>query len=174
MNLMIKEEPAPHEPPLVKSYWDVNACSLMCEITYGDGEPTTDTGTLSQALDCQFSIHSRGYVLTGSSFSMALDSRKRVIDWDILANPAQWIDCTFPYVEAPLSVLTFSTDVDSNNRAGGIEEPRIYYERTNGTLYLSWFTAASWYAINEKLAFGATEDGYLAQIRLDGFYIDSR
>ncbi|MDR5779266.1 hypothetical protein QCE63_07455 [Caballeronia sp. LZ065] len=173
MNPMIRVKPALHEPPLVKSYWDVNAFSLLCEIAYGDGEPTTDTGTLSQALDRQFSIHPRGYVLTASSFSMALDSRKRVIDWDVLTNPAQWIDCTFPHVEAPLSILTFSADFDSNNRAG-MEEPTIYYERTNGTLYLSWSPAASWYAIDKELAFGATEDGYLAQIRLDGFSIDSR
>lgn len=145
----------------------------MCEIAYIDSDPVPSTTALSQTLDCQFGIHPRGYVLTGSSFSMALDSRKRVIDWDILANPAQWIDCTFPYVEAPLSALAFSAGFDSNNRAG-MEEPRIYYERTHGTLYLSWLTAAAWYAINEKLAFGATEDGYLAQIRLNGLFIDTR
>ncbi|MDR5756867.1 hypothetical protein [Caballeronia sp. LZ035] len=173
MKPMIKAEPALHEPPLIRSCWDGESLSLSCEIAYVDSDLATSTTALSQVLDHQFGIHPRGYVLTGSSFSMALDSRKRVIDWDILMTPTQWIDCTLPYAEAPRSILTFSADFDSNNRAG-MEEPRIYYEPTNGTLYLSWLTAAAWYAIDEKLAFGATEDGYLAQIRLDGFFIDNR
>jgi hypothetical protein len=164
-------EPATGDLPSVSVNWDADEYSLTCSIAYSDRETSMEVKTLSRVLDRQFNICPRGYVMTGGSFSMALDTQLRAEDLDIFTNPAQWIDCSFPYVDAPVSKLTFCADFDSNNRAGGIGEPTIYYECTKGTLYLAWSAASAWHAVGVPLAFGVTQDGYLAQIRVDGVFI---
>jgi hypothetical protein len=127
--------------------------------------------TLRDEIDRQFNIVAPTYLITGDMFSMALDSLKRIKDWDIRINPARWSDYTLPFADAMPATPIVDAVFDANGRAGGVGAPDIYYQTQRGTLYLSWGEASIWYALAPSLAFGVTSDNRLAQIRLDGLYI---
>ena len=157
--------------PRITAHWDNEGSTLSCEIDYG---VEASEATLSASLDRAFNIVQRDYILTGGTFSMALDPQKRLKDWDIFTNPAQWIECAFPFIEATSGTPHLDAAFDENRRAESMGAPRIFYEPHRGTVYLAWDEAGAWHAVGPTLALGVTSDQHLAQIRLDGVFISKK
>jgi hypothetical protein len=165
-------DPAPLTLPTVSMSWDDAGSSLACAVSYVETqESIAENSVLSRQLDRQFNIRTPVYILTGGTFSMALDAQMRIKDWDIYSNPEQWIDCALPSIDAPLCTLKFSADFDLNHRASIMGDPTIRFDRARGAVDLFWSAAATWHGVGETLAFGETAEGVLAQIRLEGLHI---
>ena len=152
--------------------WDEEGSSVSCELKYSIPPVNEECNrTLREKIDQQFNIKPQNYLITGGMFSMALDSQKRVKDWDIYTNPAQWTEYTLPYAETLPATLIIEAEFDKNGHTEDIGEPEIYYEPQRGTLYLIWDDVSVWYAIAPCLAIGVTKRNHLAQIRLDGLFV---
>ncbi|GJH21610.1 hypothetical protein CBA19CS22_33730 [Caballeronia novacaledonica] len=161
--------------PCVTTHWDDEGSTLSCEVDYSVAHGAkAEPDTLSDRLNRDFNIVARNYVLTGGTFSLVLDSQKRIKDWDIFTMPAQWIDCAFPFIEAAPGIPHLHASFDENRHAETLGVPEIFYEPNRGTLYLSWAEAITWHAIGAALALGVSSDSRMAQLRLDGVLIPKR
>jgi len=169
--IIVRVEP-PDNSPLVRANWDADSLTVSCDIEYTSA-PFSDEGrmTLSTELDKQFGIAPPNFVLTGGTFSMALDSRKRIVDWDIFTNPTRWSERPLHFAEATSATLHIDAAFDENGHGDDMGEPEVIYEPRRGTLYLSWGDAIHWYSIGSSLALGVTGENHLAQIRLDGLHV---
>jgi hypothetical protein len=122
-------------------------------------------------IDERLNIRTREYVINAGMLSMLFDSEKRLEAFDFYTNPKQWTVCSIAFVEAVPRTVQIDAVFDINGQGESLAEPATLYEPRRGTLYLSWGEASIWYALAPCLAFGVTNDNRLAQIRLDGLYI---
>jgi hypothetical protein len=151
-------------------HWDREGSTVSCTVEY---MPASAPGvpTLSEKLDQRFSIGKPVYILTGGSFSMSLDSQKRIKDWDLYTNPVRWSRCALPFAEAIPATVHIDAAFDENGRSDDMGEPDIFYEPQRGALYLSWAESSIWYAVAPGLALGVTEERHFAQLRVDGLSV---
>ncbi|SIT47442.1 conserved hypothetical protein [Paraburkholderia piptadeniae] len=170
MSLITVHRAARTFQPCVSAHWDAESSTVSCDIEYA-AAPEENRTTLRDEIDRQFNITAPTYFITGGMFSMALDSQKRIKDWDIYTNPARWTEYTLPFADATPATPIIDTVFDRNGRAEDMGEPDTYYEPLRGTLYLSWSEATAWYAVAPSLALGVMSDDTLAQIRLDGLFV---
>jgi hypothetical protein len=158
--------------PTANVCWDEDGHSVICKIDYAVRSLHEKSNPdLSQIIDEQFNIRSQEYVINAGTLSMLFDSEKRVKAFDFYTNPKQWVVCSIPFVEAVPRTMRIDALFDKNGQGESMAEPAALYEPRRGTLYLSWGEASIWYALAPSLAFGVTNDNQLAQIRLDGLYI---
>ncbi|WP_156966944.1 hypothetical protein [Paraburkholderia ferrariae] len=146
--------------------WDGRGNSIMCHVRYIAASPPK-TPALSENLDRQFNIAEQNYILAGGFFSMALDPQKRIVDWSIYTNPNRWIRGKRDFEDTVPATAHIDADFDENGRAY-LEEPTEFYEPIRGVFYLSWAESSTWYEIAPGVALGVTNEGLLAQLRIDG------
>jgi hypothetical protein len=159
--------------PRVSVRWDGESATLSCRVDHSAVCVEEESHkTLRDEIDQHFGIVPPSYVVTGGMFSLALDSQKRITNWDICSNPMRWSPYTLPLAPARPATPLVEADFDKNGHADDIGEPEIYYDAQHGTIYLSWGQVSSWHAVAQTLAIGVTEDNRLAQIRLEGVRIE--
>jgi len=164
---------AEYANPNANVLWDEDGHSIICKLDYEVQSAHQELNPdLSQVIDEQFNIRSQEYVINAGMLSMLFDSEKRIKAFDFYTNPKQWAVCSIPFVEAVPRTLRIDAFFDKNGQSESMSEPATLYEPQRGTLYLSWAEASTWYALAPSLAFGVTNDNRLAQIRLDGLYIE--
>ncbi|BCQ27384.1 hypothetical protein NK8_55730 (plasmid) [Caballeronia sp. NK8] len=153
--------------------WDSEGFTVHCEIDYLPSASYKTTGNLSEALEQRFAIVPATYVITAGTLSMLLDSEKRITEFDFYTNPTEWAKATSPFFDAIPGTPHIDAIFDDNGHSEAMRDPDVLYEPRRGTLYLSWGDALRWHGVAQQVALGVGPDNRLAQLRIDGLFVEA-